>query len=104
MVPFIEEQAESVRRLGHTVKFFTIEGKGIGGYLKNWLPYIAKLRTFQPDVVRAHYGLSCLFANLQRTVPVVSTYHGSDINDPKVFRFSKLAIKLSKRNVFGRVS
>lgn len=100
VVPFIEEQAESVRRLGHTVDFFTIEGKGIGGYLKNWLPYIAKLRTFQPDVVHAHYGLSCLFANLQRIVPVVSTYHGSDINDPKVFRFSKIAIKLSRRNVF----
>ena len=100
VVPFIEEQAESVRRLGHTVKFFTIEGKGIGGYLKNWLPYIAKLRIFQPNVVHAHYGLSCLFANLQMRVPVVSTYHGSDINDPKVFRFSKIAIKLSRRNVF----
>ena len=29
VVPFIVEQAESIRRLGHTVEFFAIEGKGI---------------------------------------------------------------------------
>ena len=40
---------------------------------------------FKPDIIHAHYGLSGLLANLQRSIPVVTTYHGSDINLPKVF-------------------
>jgi glycosyltransferase involved in cell wall biosynthesis len=33
-------------------------------------------------------------------VPVVVTFHGSDINDPRVLRFSKRAMRLSAWNVF----
>ena len=45
-------------------------------------------------------GLCGLLANLQRKVPVVTTYHGSDINDKKVRRFSKISMFLSAWNVF----
>ncbi|MGC3978984.1 MAG: glycosyltransferase family 4 protein [Paludibacteraceae bacterium] len=100
VVPFIAEQAESIRRLGYTVVFFTIEGKGIAGYLKNYSSFRKKVKDFSPDIIHAHYGLSCLFANMQRKVPVVSTYHGSDINNKRVFCLSKIAIKLSKLNIF----
>jgi glycosyltransferase involved in cell wall biosynthesis len=41
-----------------------------------------------------------LLANLQRGVSVVTTYHGSDINDKAVFRFSKMAMFLSAWNIF----
>ena len=54
----------------------------------------------KPDAVHAHYGLSGLFANLQRRVPVVTTYHGSDINDKRVLPFSKMAMRLSAWNIF----
>jgi glycosyltransferase involved in cell wall biosynthesis len=44
--------------------------------------------------------LSGLLANLQRLVHVVTTYHGSDINVPKILRFSKIAMRLSAWNIF----
>ena len=33
-------------------------------------------------------------------MPVVTTYHGSDINNQKVYLFSRWSIKLSKWNIF----
>lgn len=98
--PFIVEQAEALRAMGLEVDFFGLQGKGVLGYLKN-LPLLKKeIRYFRPDIVHAHYGLSGLFANLQRCVPVVTTYHGSDINEKKVLLFSKLAMRLSTWNIF----
>ena len=55
---------------------------------------------FEPDIIHAHYGLSGLFANFQRKVPVVITFHGSDINFPKIRPFSLLAARLSHYNIF----
>lgn len=98
--PFILEQAEALKAIGCTVDFFGLQGKGVRGYLDNLTPLKQKIKVFQPDVVHAHYGLSGLLANLQRKVPVVVTYHGSDINEPQVRRFSKMAMRLSAWNVF----
>lgn len=98
--PFIVEQVEALKKQGCTIEFFGLQGKGLQGYLRN-LPLLKKkIKAFCPDVIHAHYGLSGLFANLQRHVPVVTTYHGSDINDKKVLPFSKMAMRLSAWNVF----
>lgn len=98
--PFIVEQAEALKRQGCEIDYLGLQGKGIKGYLKN-LPALRRcIRAFRPDVIHAHYGLSGLLANLQRRVPVVTTYHGSDINDNKALRFSKMAMKLSAWNIF----
>lgn len=98
--PFIVEQVESLDKLGCTTSFFGLQGKGLQGYLKN-LPLLKqKIKEFRPDVIHAHYGLSGLLANLQRRIPVVTTYHGSDINDKKVLPFSMGAMFLSAWNVF----
>ncbi len=100
VTPFIWEQAEALRVAGVGVDLFTIKGRGLKGYLKQ-LPLLKeKIKESNPDVVHAHYGLSGLLANLQRMVPVVTTYHGSDINDAKVRLFSKMAIRLSAYNLF----
>ncbi len=98
--PFVVEQAETLRVLGMEIEYFGVKGKGILGYLKARKGLVQKLREYQPDIVHAHYGLCGLLANLQRTVPVVTTYHGSDINVPKVLRFSKIAMRLSAWNIF----
>ncbi len=98
--PFIEEQADALRKAGVEVEYYGVVGKGIWGYLKTRKSLIQKIRDFQPDVIHAHYGLCGLLANLQRKVPVVTTYHGSDINVPKILRFSKIAMRLSKWNIF----
>ena len=99
-VPFIVEQARALQCAGCEVEFFGLEGKGVKGYLGNLSALKTKIKAFRPDVIHAHYGLSGLFSNLQRKVPVVTTYHGSDINDKKVLPFSKVAIRLSAWNVF----
>ena len=98
--PFITEQARALEKQGCEVRFFGLQGKGIMGYLKNLSALKKEIKVFRPDVIHAHYGLSGLLANLQRQVPVVTTYHGSDINEPKVLRFSKMAMRLSAWNIF----
>lgn len=98
--PFIEEQITTLQEIGVQVVRYAITGKGIIGYLRE-LPALKRMiRAEQPDVVHAHYGLSGVLANLQRRVPVVTTYHGSDINVPKILRFSKIAMRLSAWNIF----
>ena len=98
--PFIVEQADALKDQGHDIYYFGIVGKGISGYIKNRKLLIKKIAEFKPDIIHAHYGLSGLLANMQRIVPVVTTYHGSDINDPKALWFSKISIALSKFNIF----
>ena len=99
--PFILEQAEALAKQGCQIEWFGVQGKGLVGYLRNLLRLRKQIKSFCPDVVHAHYGLSCLLANMAtRSVPVVSTYHGSDINLPKVRKFSKIAMHLSAWNIF----
>jgi glycosyltransferase involved in cell wall biosynthesis len=98
--PFVTEQADALKKRGVEIDYFGIVGKGIPGYLRNRKRYIRKIKSFKPDLIHAHYGLSGLLANLQCKIPVVTTYHGTDINNDKVFRFSKISIKLSAFNIF----
>ena len=100
IAPFILDQAESLEAQGIEIDFFTISQKGLRGYLSSRKELMQKIKNFGPDIIHAHYGLSGLLANLQRKIPVVTTYHGSDINNKKVLRFSKIAIFLSKFNIF----
>lgn len=98
--PFISEQVEAIKKQGVECNYFGIDGKGILGYLRQ-IPKLKKaIRDFHPDLIHAHYGLCGLLANYQRTIPVVTTYHGSDINDPRVLRLSRKAIRRSRFNIF----
>ena len=98
--PFIEEQIAALQACGVQIIRHGVTGHGILGYLRE-LPALRRLiRAERPDIVHAHYGLSGLLANLQRLVPVVTTYHGSDINVPKILRFSRIAMRLSAFNIF----
>lgn len=99
--PFIMEQADALRQAGCVVEWFGVTKKGLIGYMQEVPRLRRKIRECQPDILHAHYGLSCLLANMAtRRIPVVSTYHGSDINNPKVRRFSKIAMRLSSWNIF----
>ena len=98
--PFIEEQIAALQQEGVQIIRHGVTGHGIMGYLRE-LPALRRLiRAERPDIVHAHYGLSGLLANLQRLVPVVTTYHGSDINKPNILRFSRIAMRLSAFNIF----
>ena len=99
--PFISEQVEAIRQLGVEIEYFGVKGKGVGGYLSNLKPLKKKIRSFRPDLVHAHYGLSGLLANLQRKVPVITTYHGSDIHSEGLNLFlARITIRLSAFNIF----
>ncbi len=98
--PFIEEQITALEEYGVVVVRYPVTRKGIVGYLQEVPSLRRMIKREKPDVVHAHFGLSGLLANLQRMVPVVTTYHGSDINNPSTLRFSKMAMWLSKHNIF----
>lgn len=98
--PFVNEQAIALGKNGIKIDFFLIKGLGFSGYLKNRSSLIKKILNFNPDLIHAHYGLTGLLANLQRKVPVITTYHGSDINEALPYVFSKISIWLSSYNIF----
>jgi len=98
--PFVREQVAALRSHGVECVFFHVKGKGVVGYLRQLKFLRKRIKEFNPDVIHAHFGLCGLLANLQRKVPVVTTYHGSDINDKKAYPFSKMAIRLSAWNIF----
>lgn len=97
--PFVKEQAESLQAEGLVVDIFQVKGRGVAGYLNNFTPFMRQLQKGGYDMVHAHYGLSGLLANLQRKVPVVTTFHGSDTHYPPIRMLSKLTARLSKFNI-----
>lgn len=97
---FIMEQVDALRSLGHDVQYVTAKKGGIGGYVELYRNLRKAVREIQPDIVHAHYGICGLIANLQRQVPVVVTYPGSDINDKRIRPISVIAMRLSKYNLF----
>jgi len=97
---FIYEQVKSLEQLGVSFSYFLIEGKGIIGYLKN----ISKLRKFlksnEFDFIHAHYGASGLVAVFQRSLPVIITFHGSDVNIRKLNFISSIVSYFSAWRIF----
>ena len=73
-LPFVTEQGEAIRALGHEVDYFLVRGN----YIKAVGALKAKIREFKPDVVHAHFGLSAITAELQSLVPVVTTFHNGE--------------------------
>lgn len=111
-MPFIEEQMDALVQEGIEVERFGVVGKGVAGYLREIPRLCRTIRAVRPDIIHAHYGLSGLlagltvsiykFTNLQisKVPSLVTTYHGSDINEPRVLRLSCMAMRLSAWNIF----
>jgi teichuronic acid biosynthesis glycosyltransferase TuaC len=102
--PFIYEQIKSLEMLGVIFDIFLIKGKGISGYLRNYSSLKKYVKQMRPDLIHAHYGLSGLLANLQRSVPVITTFHGSDINVWNNRIYSWFAAFLSRDNIFVNIN
>lgn len=98
--PFIREQVDAIKNKGAEIQYFFIRGNGVGAYINSYRLFKKEIALFNPDIIHAHYGLSGFFANWQRAVPVVTTYHGGDINYDKTRPFSKMAAGLSKYNIY----
>lgn len=99
--PFVEEQINALKTSGVEIYLHAIMERGPFGYLKEAWRIRRQLNYCHPDIIHAHYGLSGLCANLQRKVPVVTTYHGSDIHSGGyILKLSQLAMNLSAYNIF----
>lgn len=99
--PFVQEQVKSLSRLGIEFDYYGISAKGIIGYLKCRRSLIQKIEVYKPNLIHAHYGLSGLLANLQTQVPVITTFHGSDIHSRGfLLQLSRICMQLSAFNIF----
>ncbi len=99
---FIYDQIEAICRYHTDVEYntFLIKGKGFSGYLRQLPQLKAKIKDYRPHIVHAHGGHTGLLCSLQRSIPVIATFHGSDIN---VFRnriVSIVAALLNSHSIF----
>ena len=98
MAPFVYEQMRAVESLGVDCKAVLID-KGLKGYFKAVKNIKKEVKDSATDTIHAHYGLCGIVANFQRKIPVVTTYHGSDLNTASLRVVSWLSIALSKTNI-----
>jgi teichuronic acid biosynthesis glycosyltransferase TuaC len=78
---FVKEQADDLRALGLDMEVLSFDGtRNPMNYFKSTTGLRAALKKDDFDLVHAHYGLTGAAALSQRSVPVVTTFHGSDYN------------------------
>ncbi len=97
---FIREQGDSLVDLGVEVDYFLIKGKGILGYLNNYVPLRKKLNSEHYDLIHAHHGLSGMLVVLQRSIPTVVTFHGGDIDQRTHWIFSFLTNRMAHKSIY----
>jgi teichuronic acid biosynthesis glycosyltransferase TuaC len=99
---FIYEQVNAVNKLDPNINFdqFFIKGKGIKGYLKNLRKLKEQIRNKNYNYIHAHFAFSSLLANLQRKTPVITSFHGSDINNKRNRFISAVVELLSKKTIY----
>ncbi|MCB2219449.1 MAG: glycosyltransferase family 4 protein [Bacteroidetes bacterium] len=76
--PIIKSQGLSLEKEGVEVEYFTIKGRGMGGYIKS----IPRLKRYVNknnfDLIHAHYSLSAFVASFVSGLPLVVSLMGSD--------------------------
>lgn len=99
---FVYEQIESVCKQDSAVEYsvFAVKGKGVRGYFSSLIELKKAINAYNPDIVHAHGGYVGALANLQRKKPVVTTFHGTDINSKKMRPISSFASVMSKHSIF----
>ena len=96
LLPFVLEQGEMLRQLGHKVEYMPVRGN----YILAVRELKSKILAFQPDIIHAHYGLSAITAELQSNVSVVTTFHNGETLNPLVNFFTSLFSLRAKHVVY----
>lgn len=96
---FVKEQGEALKRHGVIIDYFSIVGKGWRGYLKNYSRLSDKVKSFCPDIIHAHYGLSGALCVLQSKIPVVITCHNGETLSKKSNIITSIAIQKAKYTI-----
>ncbi len=77
---FVYEQVQSLRKINEfEYEYFLIKGKGLWGYIRSIFSLNSFLNRSNYDIIHAHYGYSGVVAFFQFKVPVLVTFHGSDL-------------------------
>jgi glycosyltransferase involved in cell wall biosynthesis len=101
ITPFVKEQVDSCANdSSFQFDYSEISSGGVLGYLKGYFRLTKNIVFGKHHIMHAHYGLSAFIACLQPFKPVVITFHGCDVNDPKTRWISKIAYKLCKHAIF----
>ncbi len=91
---FVADQVEDLRESGMDIEVMTFDGR------ERWRAYLeavprlrAAVRGRGFDLVHAHYGLTGAVGAFQSDAPLVTTFHGSDLNIPWQRRCSAVAAR-----------
>ena len=98
---YIKEQADELRKMGVEIDYFRFKLQRKVDIFRRINALRNELIKNKYDLIHAHYGLfgfASLFA--KGTLPIITTFHGSDINEPRNRFFSALAIKYSSFSIF----
>jgi len=85
--PIVKNQGESLKKAGVNLDYFTIQSRGIFGYLKNMFRLRHMLKNNSYHLVHAHYSLSGIVALLAGSKPLVVSLMGSDIGKNKIWKW-----------------
>lgn len=96
---FVREQGEHMRALGIEVSYFAVVGKGAKGYLSNYQRLQDTIKTIQPDLIHAHFGLCGALCVMQSRVPVVITCHNGETLTWYGNIISSLAVRRAKHTI-----
>jgi glycosyltransferase involved in cell wall biosynthesis len=96
---FVREQGEQLRALGIDVTYFAIVGKGAMGYLRNYKRLMETIKTYQPDLIHAHFGLCGALCVMQMKVPVIITCHNGETLTKYGNIITSLAIQRAKHTI-----
>lgn len=89
--PIVVRQGESLIANGIELKYFTIKGRGIKGYLSNLSHLRETINEFKPQILHAHYCNSAYLALLVKSKKkLVTSFMGDDL--------------LGSRKIDGRVT
>ena len=100
--PIVKSQGESLKRNGIDLEYFTIQGRGFLGYLKNIPKLTARLKNSSYDLVHAHYALSGWVSVLSLSKrPRIISFMGSDLQGLSHIKggqtyFEKLAVMINR--------
>jgi teichuronic acid biosynthesis glycosyltransferase TuaC len=94
---FAKRQVEDLTELGHINEVFYFNTSfSLLGFYRQLVSLRKLVKHFNPDVIHAHYGtINAFFASFIKNVPLVVSFHGSDLNYTKDVHW--LREKLGKR-------
>lgn len=82
---FAKRQVADLMELGHINEVFYFNTSfSILGFYRQLMRLKKLVKRFNPDVIHAHYGtINAFFASFIKNVPLVVSFHGSDLNYTK---------------------